>query len=600
MKYKKLLTMAIAVMILFSFFTFLKPYFDNEGFKLTKMKAIDNSFDVSKNILRSTLLDIEGPVNFYPSQLLTIDEINSKEIEKNVIKMEFPAGWTKEIPINYGTYFFEINGLEVGKTYGFFMKEAYSAFSLFVDGEKIYENGVVGTTKESEVSEFKPGSSFFIAKSEIAQITIHLSNYHSHLTGVWQKTVFGSMEQLLNYDKFLYRRDLMVIFALSMMSLYHWILYTIMRRDRTILYFSLFILLIIIKSLYSEQQLGYVWYPNINFTIGIKLTYLTLPLMCIAFVAFLQACFPKDVPLLFVKVNGIISFMEFLLILVTSQYVFQSTFVYYQFYLILGFLFIIGIGVKTIIRKRQGAIIYNIGFFSLFLIALNDIFYSLLWVKTGFYLGVGLFILILAQSAVIAIRFANALKTEERLKNNLETIVIERTEQLKNERNIFEHLSKVDSLTTLYNKRFLMDSLNIEFEGNKRYQGIFSVIMMDIDFFKAVNDEFGHLAGDEVLVYLSQILEKYTRRTDIVGRFGGEEFMILMRFTQLEDAKKHAENLRKYIEEANVETYKGILKVTASFGVSQIMEGDLSEDDVLIRADEALYLAKSKGRNQVQ
>lgn len=600
MHLNKIVKLLFVSFLILSVIAFLKPYFVFDGVKPLKLYTQDQVFSLDISDRVDSLVELTGKVDFYPNYLLDENDIQNTVYDKERITIDFPDAWNQSVDIPYGTYHFQIDGLIPGKSYGFHMMDAFTSYALLVDGQPIYTNGIVGTTKSSSKPESNPGICFFTPTTSSVDVLIQLSNFTSHLTGIWQKTIFGPAEQLVKYAEFMRQKDLLVIFTLFIMALYHWILYIILRKDKTILYFSIFISLIIIKSLFSGQQLGFEWYPFITYGLGIRLAYAVLPLLCITFVSFVDACFPEDVHKKLVRTNQIVSLLELMVILFSSQKVYQNTFFVYQLYLVCLFMIIFYVGYRTIQRRRQGAIVYNIGFFLFFIAALNDILYSLLWIKTGFFLGAGLFVLIISQSVVIAMRFSNALITEEKLKNNLEAVVEERTIQLNNERNLFEHLSKVDSLTLLYNKRFIMDALSIEFEGNRRYQGVFSVVMIDFDHFKNVNDTYGHLVGDDVLIQIATLFTNYTRKMDVVGRFGGEEFLILMRFTSLENAKEHAQNLRQLLQDTTIVTPKGPVKITASFGTAQVSDDDITELDVLKRADEALYVAKNNGRNRVE
>jgi len=589
----------LAVIVFVIFLVFIRPYFFDNTTQPKKQVFIESEISLDSDLILNHVFELDGFVDFYPNQLWSDEEILGNLVQEEPSSIQFPSSWGSKEQIAYGTYHFSISGLTPGKSYGFHMMDAFTSFELEVDNEVILSNGVVGTQKSESIPESNPGIGLFVAKNSTIDVVIRVSNYASHLTGIWQKTVFGLTEIIVKYEEKLLQRDLIVIASLWMMALYHWILYVIMRKEKTILYFSVFILMVLIKSYFSGIQLGFEWYVPIPYIVGMRIAYIVIPFMAISFIAFVKACFPEEVPENFIQLNRVISGIEIIVITFFPQKFFQGIFFVYQFYLIFVFISIMYFGIKSLIHRRQGSKIYLIGFAFFFIVALNDIFYSLQLIKTGFYLGIGLFVLILSQAAVIAIRFSNALETEAKLKNNLENIVVERTEQLNYERNMFEHLSKVDSLTHLYNKRFLSEALSIEFEGHKRYQGVFSLIMIDLDYFKQVNDNYGHLVGDEVLIHIAGLLARYTRRTDIVGRFGGEEFLILMRFTSLENALVHANNLRESIESLAIDTQKGTIKMTASFGVTQINAMDASEIEVLSRADEALYIAKHKGRNQV-
>ncbi len=159
-----------------------------------------------------------------------------------------------------------------------------------------------------------------------------------------------------------------------------------------------------------------------------------------------------------------------------------------------------------------------------------------------------------------------------------------------------EALSVTDRLTGLYNRHKLDELLAYETAQTRRYGLPLCIILLDIDHFKSVNDRYGHLVGDRVLQELAKILRSNARQTDTVGRWGGEEFMVLLPKTDLEGAFRYAENLRKCISEHRFET---IGEKTASFGISQYVP-DESIDAFIERSDTALYRAKERGRNRVE
>lgn len=154
--------------------------------------------------------------------------------------------------------------------------------------------------------------------------------------------------------------------------------------------------------------------------------------------------------------------------------------------------------------------------------------------------------------------------------------------------------SITDPLTGLYNRKYIKEVLNSEKEKADIYGDIFSVIMLDLDNFKNINDTRGHDAGDEVLKRLSVILKSNLRSSDIVGRWGGDEFIIIMKNTKLKEAVSIAENLRRKIEDLN---FDGI-KITASMGVS-VYKYKSQIKDIILQADYYLYVAKNKGKNLV-
>ncbi len=169
---------------------------------------------------------------------------------------------------------------------------------------------------------------------------------------------------------------------------------------------------------------------------------------------------------------------------------------------------------------------------------------------------------------------------------------IEKRKKLEEE---LERLATIDSLTSIYNRYKIDSSLEEQIEIAKRYKRPLSIIFFDIDFFKKINDGYGHKVGDMVLKELSSFVSKTLRKSDIFGRWGGEEFLIILPETSKEEAYKLAEKLRKDIKSHN---FKDISKLTCSFGVASVKENDTIES-IIKRVDDRLYKAKNLGRDKV-
>ena len=159
----------------------------------------------------------------------------------------------------------------------------------------------------------------------------------------------------------------------------------------------------------------------------------------------------------------------------------------------------------------------------------------------------------------------------------------------------FRHDAHTDYLTNLHNRKIFEELLNQELLRALRYDTTFSLILADIDFFKSVNDNYGHDVGDSVLKEFSQIISHTARESDIVARWGGEEFVILCPNTKAEGAALLAENIR---EKVQTHTFNVIQNVTASFGVTEYHK-TIEETTLFKAVDNALYISKTQGRNKV-
>ncbi|MDC7218446.1 MAG: GGDEF domain-containing protein [Spirochaetales bacterium] len=192
------------------------------------------------------------------------------------------------------------------------------------------------------------------------------------------------------------------------------------------------------------------------------------------------------------------------------------------------------------------------------------------------------------QSLIVYLIFVYLTGNNESLKNAAR-------EKLQDQNRELKRLSMTDVLTGLANRSRLNQSIQGEFNRFERYGTPFSLIMLDVDHFKNINDTWGHGVGDEVLVALSLAMRKYTRKSDVVGRWGGEEFLILCPETDGESAGQLAEKLRVSFEKLEFE--QGFT-VTASFGVSSIGP-KVTVNSFLSEVDRLMYLSKEKGRNRV-
>ncbi|MCK6546599.1 diguanylate cyclase [Myxococcota bacterium] len=167
---------------------------------------------------------------------------------------------------------------------------------------------------------------------------------------------------------------------------------------------------------------------------------------------------------------------------------------------------------------------------------------------------------------------------------------------------LLERLATTDALTGLANRRKLMERLDQELAKSRRYDERVSLVLLDVDHFKRINDRFGHPVGDRVLAELAELIQERARETDLAARIGGEEFAVLLSSTGREGATELAEDLRERVE---AHAFEGVGRVTVSLGVATHVPekrkaGDPPSSKLFAAADQALYRAKGEGRNRVR
>ena len=174
-------------------------------------------------------------------------------------------------------------------------------------------------------------------------------------------------------------------------------------------------------------------------------------------------------------------------------------------------------------------------------------------------------------------------------------------EELKNKNDQLQHMVRTDMLTGLYNRVYFTEFVEMEIARTRRSGEESCLVFLDLDYFKKVNDQYGHPGGDLVLKWLSGVIRGQLRTTDILARFGGEEFAIMLPDTSLEGAGKAAEKIRRAVENCSFPGAMENLQITASFGVAALDKSDSASFNIAYReADKALYRAKELGRNRVE
>jgi diguanylate cyclase (GGDEF)-like protein len=192
------------------------------------------------------------------------------------------------------------------------------------------------------------------------------------------------------------------------------------------------------------------------------------------------------------------------------------------------------------------------------------------------------------------------LKDEKAKREWLEDAVAKRTEALQISNNKLKDLATKDSLTDILNRGGFFQTAQHLLMLSQRQKSDASFILMDLDYFKNINDTYGHFIGDKVLINFTQIIQSFLRKSDLIGRVGGEEFAVFLSDTGIDGAFQLADKIRKAIGNSPLEIEGKIISYTVSLGVDSSQEKDYSIDQLYKRADLKLYSAKDKGRNRVE
>ena len=170
--------------------------------------------------------------------------------------------------------------------------------------------------------------------------------------------------------------------------------------------------------------------------------------------------------------------------------------------------------------------------------------------------------------------------------------------QHREARYLAEQVARQDALTQLNNRRAFLEAAHPLLDAAARHDRPLSLVMMDIDHFKSINDRYGHKTGDEALVAVANLLKRMSRSSDVVARWGGEEFILLLPESDAQQAANHAERLRRAVSEMRIQAGDSVLTMTSSFGIAT-RAPEMSLEALIDASDVLLYEAKRRGRNQV-
>lgn len=556
------------------------------------------NIDLKGSLCDDNVIFLSGDWEFYSDVLLKPGE----KQENTVSYLKVPGSWSENdaFPIfGIGTYRLHVDGLQPNRIYGFYIINPSTAYHLIINGQSVMKKGVVSGDLQEYQPETVPDIALFYSHTSSLEVIIHMANYTRNYSGLTRAVSLGTEKALYAYrDKLLFR-DVLYLGAILVMALYHLILFGI-KKDKAALYFSLFCCLIAVDSALSNTQLAFQVFPGLSFTTGVRIAYLSDTFMLPLFILYIKSLFPMDTPNVLRTISISAAIVQAILLLVLPVYAFLEYYIFYYSFIVLIGIFMLIIIIRASKQKRTGAWIILIGAGVVFVSALNDILHARLIVQSGYFLNVGFFVFIILQAVLIALRYSWAMKEVETLTLTLENRVKERTEELQQEKDQLEAISRMDDMTHIYNKRYIMEKLSAELKNYKQCRHTFSIAMIDIDYFKEVNDRFGHIIGDRVIEQIAGMISENTRKTDICGRFGGEEFMIIMRETSLKGAYAVAEKIREIISDSRIETEKGTISLKASFGLAEVNSTIQDPDELIYYADKALYHAKDSGRNRVE
>jgi diguanylate cyclase (GGDEF)-like protein len=578
------------------------------------VQQIEGRFDFSHWNLNDGAVPLTGRWAFHWQQQISPDQWQSLQAPW----FELPATWDKEgagdavySGQGFATFTTKLINLPSDIRWSLFIPEQSTAFRIFINDDLIAEGGIAGVSLSS--SQAYSGNQFVELGDLPAEskITWHVSNFHHANGGPWQTLVIGPYSELgKHYIIKTFDQALVVALAL-LASLFLIIQYFIDRRDKASALLAIFSLVVAVRIGITDNQVLYQLLGSLHWQLHVRLLYFTMLFSTPLILYWQHYIFPAELSKVTARRVGY-AFLPAIISLI----IFPSTW-FTELLMLFHIMLVVVISIycwslyKVILRKREGGFYIVTGTLLLAGSILHDIALYSQWLSGGrLWITYGLLAFLFSLAVNMLYLRAKEKQQVESLSGQLlaankqlEARVAQRTMELAEKADALEEandklqlLANIDGLTGVLNRRAFVEQL----EMFARIKPNVALIMIDIDHFKQVNDRYGHGIGDQVLKRLSEVLLDAKRENDRVGRFGGEEFMILLQDISPVGLDSYCQRLIKKIEDIDFSDMAALSGVTVSMGTTMATLLERNIDELLQQADEAMYYVKHHGRNGYQ
>lgn len=570
------------------------------------------------------LFKLNGEWEFYWSQLLSPEELKHKPEPTGYLNM--PANWNTftlngtALPnTGYATFSLSVIVDEPEQTRGLLIPVMYSNYKLWIDGQLVAVSGEVGRDTTSSVPDKSTKVVYFTPKSNQFKLVLQISNYDNYAGGMWEPLRYGSYETVQASHVQNVAFTACLIGVVIMTSLYHIGLGIFRKKDKSTIYFGIFCITVIMRNLMVGEVFWTKLFPSFPWDIAMKIEYLCLYLPLPIMATFFKLIFPQEISTRFMKLVWIPALVYSAVTILTTHDIYYHFLVYYQVIILLFFVYIMYALILAVRHKRDGAGYALLGFVIYISVSAYELI-SFMYNQPELGLNlIGLALFTISFSVVLSKRLASSFEMTERLaaelaltNTSLDQKVQDRTKELaeSNEKLMklnsqLREWSIIDSLTNVFNRRYWDDELPAEYSRCIEAHNPITIMLVDIDDFKAYNDTYGHLGGDQVLRKVASVL-KETLLTHAPGallaRYGGEEFAVLLPDVPLDRAADIGEAMKQSVLSLKIshEGSKAAAFATISIGIaSEIPELESGIRALLAKADEHLYTAKQQGKNRV-
>ena len=535
-----------------------------------------------RDFLETDSVRLNGEWEFYWNQLLSPEDFKKEPGAADIRYIRVPSVWNdgswygEELPgYGYGTYRLTVLTDGSDQMLAVKMKEIFTSYRLWINGRLVYSCGRVGPSSDEAVPRFSSHVSSFPAEGKKIEIIMQVSNFTYKTGGFSTAMELGPASVLKTRREKSLVLHYILFGSLLIMGLYHFGLYSLRREDPSTLYFGLLCLIMITRVLVTNEMFFADLFPKASWELMIRIIVVGYYLLIPVFVTFLFSLYPRAYHRKLIRLIQAVGLAAALTVLITRQSFYVQTEIFIQGFMIIVFVYILIGLIKAAYRRMDGALLVIIGMMLFFVTVVNDLLYgqySRIYHPVNTLTPYGLFLFIFIQSYILSARFSHAFR-----------------------------IANIDELTQVYNRRRFTELSEQLFSAHERSGRKLSLLFIDLDHFKSVNDNYGHDIGDLVLKTVAQIFRGAIRRSDIFGRLGGEEFALLLPDTDIDEACVIADRIRVRLSGTKIAFDDSSVSVTMSVGAaSNEDEAAISLKKLSKYADQALYRAKNGGRNRVE
>ncbi|WP_313894202.1 diguanylate cyclase [Psychrobacillus sp.] len=562
-----------------------------------------------QDFMNEKSIELSGEWQFFWEELLSEKDIQSR-LNKNPhlnLTLPTPSRWESSLgtPFGYGTYYLKVTIPEekVGNTLAIATTNQNTSYTLSVNGVRVASNGYVGSSIETSEPQYSNRLVYFTPRNKELNIVLHVSNFLQPSGGVINPIYIGTAEQVsIDYQKHL-AYTMFIIGSILVMGIYEIFIFFFRRENKEFLFFGLISIAITMYSVLRPPFYITKIAPILPWLWQDRLYLISIFVLFILFLCLVRIMYPKELKLLPVLIGVIATLGITMFTLFTQPVVYREIFTYFFVLVALFMVYVLYVLILAYKRKRPTALVNLVANTLFFASVINDVLLYAHWIDSVPLTSIGFFLYVVIQAINLGKDYARKFDETERLSGDLQKLnvsleekVRDRTEELKMKNTELKRQTQLDGLTGIYNRRYFDEYLGIHFQESEPL----TLLMMDLDNFKAYNDQYGHVAGDELLITFSQLVKGLCEEDAFVARYGGEEFSVVLPNTSIQEAGQFAENIRILMEEQKFPTGQEGKYVTASIGVSSTEQHAFTEKEQLLeRADKALYESKANGKNRV-